>query len=370
MLCDKKEICGSCSWSEIPYEQQLKDKLNNINLTAQKEKIPFKCENILFASETNHYRNKMDFVINYKGEFGLHEKGKWWKVIDNHTCFLPDNKIIDLYHKLYPWVKNCGLSYYDRKANMGILRYAIIRATTLGDTMVIILTSAPTDDVEASRIKEIILSLTKTINVTSLIWSYTKSKSDISFGDINEVLYGKPYINEDINGYKFIIRPNSFFQTNSNAAKILQSTVLDLIKKCNLPRESKVLDLYCGSGFFTLPLANIFKNTFGVESVQDAVSDALDNAKANNMVVDFRCDLAEKIYISDYSPDFILVDPPRAGLHKKVIEDLMSNSPEYLLYVSCKHEKFFEEMKILQRVFMLFNASNIIFFFKITLASS
>ncbi|NMB70101.1 class I SAM-dependent RNA methyltransferase [candidate division WWE3 bacterium] len=347
-LCGRKDVCGSCGWFDIPYEEQLLKKLEGINTAAKADKISLICSKIIPSVTNSHYRNKMDFVIDYKGNFGLREKGKWWKVIDNHTCFLPDTKIIDLYHRLYPWVKNSGLSYYDRKADAGLLRYAIIRVTKLGETMVIILTTNPKDSSEEMLIKNSLASLVDTLNVTSFVWSHTSSKSDISFGENCEVISGAAYIREKINEHFYIIRPNSFFQTNSQTAELLQSHVISMTDTFNLPSSANVLDLYCGSGFFTLPLSGKYKNTYGVESVKSAIDDANENAQLNNLHPNFICAPAENIRISDYVPELVLVDPPRSGLHPKVINDLLTVCPKYMIYVSCKYEKFLSEMQLLR----------------------
>lgn len=358
-LCDKKDVCGSCGWSEISYEEQLNKKLHAINQSAKSANTSIVCSRIIPAVKTSNYRNRMDFVIDYKGNFGLRERGKWWKVIDNHTCFLPDAAIITLYHKIYGWVKACGLSYYDRKADKGLLRYVVIRATKLGETMVIVLTTGPKNsgetDLIQSKLADLSTSLNAASNVTSSVWSYTVSKSDISFGETYEVISGRDYIREKINDHFFIIRPNSFFQTNSYTAELLQAQVMSIINRFNLPKTANILDLYCGSGFFTLPLSQRYNAVFGVESVQDAINDAKENARVNNSNANFICDVAENIKIADYSPEFVLVDPPRAGLHPKVINDILTAQPKYLLYVSCKYEKFLSEMSALGAKYSVVN---------------
>jgi len=347
-LCDRKDVCGSCGWSDIPYEQQLQNKLAAINGAAEKSKVPLNCTQIIPSVLTSHYRNRMDYVINYKGEFGLREKGKWWKVLDNHTCFLPDPNIIELFHKVYPWVKNSGLSYFDRKTCEGLLRYVVFRTTSLGETMVIVLTSTPKTDEEKEKVKEALTNLAADLTVTSLIWSHTSSNSDISFGETCEVVCGAEYIKEIINDYIYIIRPNSFFQTNSLTAGLLQQQVLSTVDSFTLTPETTILDLYCGSGFFTIPLAKKYTQTIGVELVQSAIDDALENSRLNNINSNFICSPTEHVDLTSYNSDFLLVDPPRAGLHPKVIQDILAKPSKFLVYVSCKYERFISELNVLK----------------------
>jgi 23S rRNA (uracil-5-)-methyltransferase RumA len=358
-LCNRKDLCGSCSWSDIPYEQQLANKLIAINKVAGEANVELTCTQIIPSVTTSNYRNRMDYVVNFKGEFGLREKGKWWKVLDNHTCFLPDTKIIELFNKIYPWIKNSGISYFDRKSYVGLLRYVVFRTTSLGETMVIVLTSSPKTPEESETIRRALLTLKEDIKVTSLIWSHTNSTSDISFGDTCEMISGAAYIKERINGYNYIIRPNSFFQTNSLTAGLLQQHVLSMVDSFSLSSDATLLDLYCGSGFFTLPLVAKYPHTYGIEIVQSAIDDALENSKLNNLTPTFICSASEGVDLPSYNPDFLLVDPPRAGLHPKVINDILAKPPKYLIYVSCKFEKFISELALLKEKFTVVNCTAI-----------
>lgn len=354
ILCPNKDLCGSCSLSETPYKQQLKDKLTQINTAAKESGLASVCNDIKESPVTSHYRNRMDFVIDYRGKFGLREKGKWWKVIDNHTCFIPDESIIELFNILYPWVKNSGVSYFDRKSYEGLLRYAVIRVSKIGQKMVIVVTSEPKDALENSNLQKSLNELKDLLDVDSFIWASTTSKSDVSLGEKIQVIKGKEYIEEKINGYNFRIRPQSFFQTNSFAAEVLQNTLISIAKELiskvkhnKSAKDLKILDLYCGSGFFTLPLGNLSENVIGVENSVQAIEDAKENAVANKSRVEFICEDVEKFSINRHHPDLILVDPPRAGLHRSVIKDILDAKPKSIIYVSCKYQKFFEEMELL-----------------------
>ena len=261
MFCPDKNRCGSCSWSHIPYEKQLQQKLSDINGSFKLKRLEERVEEILASPKTEHYRNRMDFVIDFEGRVGLREKGKWWKVIDAHTCFLGMEKIEELFHVVRDWTKTAGLSFYDRKANTGLLRYAVIRASTTGDAMIIIVTSKPEPELgERERLNEALALLATSMTSTaSLIHSINETISDVSFGTELETISGSGFIEEMISDCRFHITPNAFFQTNPYAAPLLLSTVAEFAGDLS---NKTVLDLYCGSGFFGIGLAhNRFSST-------------------------------------------------------------------------------------------------------------
>ncbi|HBK34433.1 MAG: 23S rRNA (Uracil-5-)-methyltransferase [Candidatus Uhrbacteria bacterium GW2011_GWE2_40_58] len=348
--CPNKELCGSCGWSHIPYQKQLEQKLGDINGSFQLKKLNIVCKEILPSPKKNHYRNRMDFVIDFEGRVGLREKGKWWKVIDNHPCFISDKRIEALFNCVREWTKTAGLSFYDRKAFTGILRYAVIRATQFGETMITIVTSAPTTPEERNEISKQIKKLSTETNVTTLIWSINHTQSDVSFGDELIVLKGPGVIEEEIGTTRYRISPNAFFQTNSFASPLLLQTVEefagDLFQK-------NLLDLYCGTGFFAVALAGKAKKTTGVELVSEAITDAKINAELNQVSVDFIDGKTEDFDWKDLQPDVVILDPPRSGMHDKALKDLMEATQQTIIYVSCNYKNFAREMVELQTLYQV-----------------
>ncbi len=359
--CPNPDVCGSCGWSHIPYEKQLKQKISDINGSFALKKLPITVSEIIGSEKTAHYRNRMDFVIDWQGSVGLREKGKWWRVIDNHPCFLADEKIDALFSVCRTWAKTCGLSFYDRKANVGLLRYAVIRSTTLGQTMVTIVTSAPKDEDERRQIKEIISHLSSAVShlPTTLIWAINHTITDVSHGGENIVISGPGYIEENIGlvdpslpqdqpKIRYRISPNAFFQTNPHAAPSLLQVVNTFLG--NLSGKT-FLDLYCGTGFFSLALAGKAEKTIGVELVEDAIKDARANAELNGLSekVTYLAQPAESVDWLAYNADVVLLDPPRAGLHPSTLADLLKpNAPEHVVYVSCNYKNLARELAILQ----------------------
>jgi len=342
-LCPNPDVCGSCGWSHIPYPKQLQQKLSDINGSFAIKKLDLQVNDILPSPVTEHYRNRMDFVIDWQGAVGLREKGKWWKVIDNHPCFLADKQIDDLFVVARDWARTCGLSFYDRKANTGLLRYAVIRSTTLNETMLIIVTSAPADAVEESTIKAALEKLSD--KATTVVWSINHTVSDVSYGDELRVISGPGVIEEEICDFKYRLSPNAFFQTNPHGAARLLETVRDFAGDLT---DKTLLDLYCGTGFFAVALAKDAKKTIGVELVPEAIKDARVNAELNNVEVEFHDAPTEKFDWMKIGADVVILDPPRAGMHDKALQDVIAAKPETIVYISCNYKNFAREMVMLQ----------------------
>ncbi len=339
--CPDKESCGSCGWSHIPYEKQLKQKLSDINGSFALHDVNIHVSEIIPSPSTDHYRNRMDFVIDFEGRVGLRMKGKWWKVLDGHTCFIADKHIEQLFASVRTWVHECGLTFHDRKSHMGLLRYAVIRATTIGETMIHIITSAPESPQERNEALDALNVLAESSSATTVVWGINNTISDVSVADEHIVVSGPGIIHEVIGDYTYTISPEAFFQTNSHGAQLLMETVYSFLKDENY---NKALDLYCGSGFFSLPLTKVSKEVVGIEVNRDAISDAKMNAKNNAVKIQFIDAKTEDTDWKSMNADLIIIDPPRSGMHDNALRDLLEAKPKHLLYVSCNYKQLAREL--------------------------
>jgi len=349
-LCPNKELCGSCSWSHIPYEKQLKQKLSDINGSFALKELEITCHTILPSPKLEHYRNRMDYVIDYQGKVGMRQKDKWWRVLDDHTCFLADDRIDELYGLIRIWVQASGLSYYDRRAHIGLLRFAVVRATRLGESMIVILTSPPKDADEEQNLHAAFTSLIESVKPTTLVWGINSTQSDVSFGETYETIFGLGVICESVGDVRYRISPNAFFQTNSFAAPLLLETVLSLAG--NLEQKT-VLDLYCGTGFFSVAMAKSAKRVIGIELNAEAIADANMNATLNHVSPEFTAAPTEESDWSIYEPDVVILDPPRSGMHDKALADIIRIQPKEIIYVSCNYKNFTREMVQLQNIYQI-----------------
>jgi 23S rRNA (uracil1939-C5)-methyltransferase len=212
--------------------------------------------------------------------------------------------------------------------------------------MLIIVTSAPADKVEEESVKAAIEQLSN--KATTVVWSINHTISDVSFGDELRVLSGPGVIEEQISGYKYKISPNAFFQTNPHGAQFLLDTVREFAGDL---KDKTLLDLYCGTGFFAVALANDAKKTIGVELVPEAIKDARVNAELNGVEVEFHDAPTEKFDWMKIGADVVILDPPRAGMHDKALQDVIAAKPATIVYVSCNYKNFAREMVMLQEYY-------------------
>lgn len=343
--CPQKDLCGSCSWSHIPYDKQLEQKLGDINGSLALKGLEERCTEILPSPKTNHYRNRMDYVINFEGKVGMRERGKWWRVIDDHCCFIGDERIDAMFYLARTWAQSSPLSRFDRKSYVGFLRYIVCRCTEQGERMLIVVTSAPINSDEEQLAIDELSRLNAVVNPETLVWSINHTTSDISSGDETRTIAGSGKLTENVNGLRYLISPHAFFQTNSHGAVSLLNTVIEF---CGDVAGKKVLDLYCGSGFFGIALAKAGAQVTGVELVAEAIADARVNVELNGVSADFFDAKAEDFSWANIGADLVILDPPRAGMHDRALDEVIKNAPREIVYISCNYKSFARELVILK----------------------
>ena len=353
-ICKHFDDCGGCKWQHLEYSAQLEYK-NKIVLNAIKRIAgcnPEKVESPVPAKELTFFRNKLEFTfsdkrwitlaeakddmnINRGGALGFHRPGAFDKVVDIDECWLqrdPSNHIRNFVKK---YAVEHGLTFFKLREHKGLLRNLMIRTGT--DDQLMVLLSFGEDDREA--IKALLESLTKNFpQITSLFYVInTKGNDTILDLPLNH-FSGSPYIEEKLNDVVFRIGPKSFFQTNPGQAEVLFDLALNF---ADIQAESLVYDLYCGIGSISLMAAKTAGKVLGIEVVPEAIQDAEINAKLNGIEnVEFIVSEVEKILDDSFfgqkgKPDVIIVDPPRAGLHKNVVEAINNSKVEKVVYVSC-----------------------------------
>jgi len=350
-FCSHFGVCGGCKWQHIQYSEQLKlknewakDCLQRIGKLEVQEYFP-----PLGATELTEYRNKLDFTATAKAwednfdkenpqavkGIGFHVPGRWDKILDVQHCHLmaePSNKIRN---RLKEIVIDLGCSFWNPVENTGFMRNIMVRNSTLGDFLVIL--SFFEEDQE--KINLIFSALIKDFPEVNS-WMYViNSKVNDSWSDLNPVLYqGKGYLEEKMEDLVFKIRPLSFFQTNIVQATRLYQLVRDW---ANLQGNELVYDLYTGTGSIAQFVAKKAAKVIGIEYVQSAIDDAKENAQANNLgnteffAGDMKDLLTAEFIAKHGTPDLIITDPPREGMHKDVVERILEAAPARIIYVSC-----------------------------------
>ncbi len=365
-------------WAHINYEDQLvfkRDMINRAFADAGHEErvdsiIPFPAEHFttLTYKGADHgaqgaakisaprdprsaplfYRNRMDYVFGWKGELGLKEYGSWNRYIDLKNCVLlsPDApKILDVFRafmKAHPELKP-----WDAKKHEGDLRYVVIReGKNTGERLIALIVKDLARITDAAR-EELVRELDTFAQ--NIVLAENPALTDLSFGRTIVPLKGKETFDEIINGTRYTIQLNSFFQTSPVMAAKLQDVVAEMVSHAlRSTPHAPLLDLYCGLGFFAINLAQRFPNirASGFEMYQHMIDLAKENARQNNVAdqCEFTGGAAEELAWKDIEADTVIVDPPRAGLHHKVIETLLAKAPKTIIYVSCDYHHLVREL--------------------------
>ena len=353
-FCSHYGLCGGCKWQSLPYsvqlenkQQQVTDQLTRIGHLTLPEISP-----IIGSQETQYYRNKLEFTFSNKRwiesineaeglsdqdkmGLGFHIAGKFDKVLDVEHCYLqsdPSNEI-RLFVKEYT-VKN-GYSYFDLRSQTGLMRNMVIRTSTTGEVMVIVVFAYEDEELCTYLLNAI---EDKFPNITSLNYMINGKKND-SLTDVECYNYGgEEYIYEQMEELKFRIGPKSFYQTNSKQAYKLYTIVRDF---AGLTGKEIVYDLYTGTGTIALFLARNASKVVGIEYVPEAIVDADTNATNNKIynctffAGDMKDILSAQFIEQQGAPNVIVLDPPRAGIHPSVAKVIAQAAPEKIVYVSC-----------------------------------
>jgi len=353
-VCRHFGVCGGCRWQHLPYELQLKYKEKQVsdNLTRiAKVDLP-EISPIIGSSDIYFYRNKLEYAFSDKrwltreevnsdnsydkeDALGFHVPGLFDKVLDIRECHLqpePSNAIRDAVRR---YARRKGLAFFNFRQQSGFLRNLIIRNSGNGNVMVIVVFFL---DEKARRDALLDFLVSEFPQITSL-WYIINTKRNDSLTDQLPVLYkGDDHLEEEMNGLKFRIGPNSFYQTNTGQARKLYRTVRDL---AGLTYNEIVYDLYTGTGTIANYVAASARKVIGIEYVREAVRDARLNSGINSIknteffAGDLKNVLSEEFYKENGSPDVVITDPPRAGMHKDVLNSILLAAPDRIVYVSC-----------------------------------
>jgi 23S rRNA (uracil1939-C5)-methyltransferase len=361
-VCSHFGLCGGCSWQDLKYEEQLKFKTKQV-----KESLKhvggfsdFPIQEALGSDEMFYYRNKMEYAFapgmnrtvhtphpEQQLILGLHPRGRFDKVFDLKECFLQSKKANHIVDFVRRFAKEKKLIPYDLKQRSGFLRFLTIReGKNTAEIMVNLVTNKgefPFKDEFSSRL------LSNFPFIKSIVRNINSKLANIAIGEEEEFLGGKRTITEKLGKFKFEISSNSFFQTNTHQAEKLYEVVLDM---ADLKGDESVLDLYCGTGTISIFLSQNAKKVIGVESVEESVVNAQRNAELNNVTnCEFICGEVKKVLaklVDDKEiPDLVVLDPPRAGLHKHVVKSLLKMRTPKIIYVSCNPSTLARDLKIL-----------------------
>ena len=353
-ICQHFGVCGGCKWQNMNYSQQLFYKQNEVKNHLQrigKIELP-EFETILGSEKQFFYRNKMEFgfsnarwltenEINSDNELqnrnalGFHIPKMWDKILDITKCHLQADPSNAIRNEIRQFANDNNLTFFNPRNHEGFLRTLMIRTASTGEIMVLIQFFE-----EQKENRELLLDFLseKFPTITSLQYVINGKPNDTIY-DQNVVLYkGRNYILEEMEGLKFSINAKSFYQTNSDQAYELYKITREY---AGLTGNEIVYDLYTGTGTIAQFVSKNAKKVVGVEAVPEAIFDAKENAKRNNITnCDFFVGDMKVVFNEDFirkngKPDVIITDPPRDGMHKDVIEQILKIAPQKVVYVSC-----------------------------------
>jgi 23S rRNA (uracil1939-C5)-methyltransferase len=352
-VCEHFDTCGGCSWQHVRYAHQLefkyrqvRDQLERIGKLSGFELLP-----IIGSEKTEFYRNKLEYTFSNqrwlsteeiespenleRNGLGFHKPGRFDKVLDIHQCHLQSELSNDIRNAVKNFTRSEKIPYYDLREHTGFLRNLIVRTSNTGGCMVIL--QVKYDD--RDFIKKVLDFLKEKFPEITSFYYIVNPKLNESYQDLEVVHYaGDRYLTEKMEDLSFIIGPKSFFQTNSGQALRLYSLVREMAE---VNRTDTVYDLYSGTGSIALFLSNMAEKVIGIEYIEEAVSDARQNAAHNRIsnvtfiAGDIKDIMKDESLGVHGKPDVIITDPPRAGMHPDVIRSIIHNGPDRIVYVSC-----------------------------------
>ncbi len=346
--------CGGCKWQMLPYEKQLyykqkqvSDQLARIGRVAD---VPI--NNILGAVNTIQYRNKLEYTFCDRRWFdssdanvdkesrdaeglGFHVQGMFDRVIDIDKCWLQREPSNEVRNELRNFTRRDGYDYYNCRSHEGMMRNLMVRTSTVGETMVVVVFAKH----EMHLIEDVMNHIDEKFpDLTSLQYVVNEKFNDTIY-DLEVVCWkGRDFIYEELDGLKFKINAKSFFQTNTEQTLKLYRKAVEYAE---VGSDDVVYDLYTGTGTIANFVARHCRKVVGIESVPEAIVDARINSETNGItntsffVGDMKDVLTEKFIAENGRPDIVILDPPRAGVHENVINVIKKVAPRKIVYVSC-----------------------------------
>lgn len=358
-FCRHFGVCGGCQWQMLPYEKQLfyKQKQVSDNLgRIAKVQLPAILP-IIGADQTSHYRNKLEYTFatgkfipteafremkakgidpnDHSGAAGFHARGFFDKVVEIDTCHLQEEPTNLIRKAVAQFAIDHNMPFYNNRAHQGWLRNMFVRNTTTGELMINVVLGYEEKEMRKKLLDQLLQAFPA---ITTLLYTINTKKNDSLFDLEPQTYFGKGYIMEKLEDFSFMISPKSFFQTNTRQAEKLYQVTRDFAE---LDGSQTVYDLYCGTGSIGIFVSRQAKKVIGVEVIADAIADAKKNAELNGLqhadffagdVVDI-CD--DTFFATHGKPDVIITDPPRAGMHEKLVKKLLDMAASTVVYVSC-----------------------------------
>lgn len=338
--CGTYKRCGGCNLRHVKYDETLKIKQNLVQSLVNKTlKNKIKVKETIGMERPYYYRNKAQFPIGKDKEnnvvMGVFAN-RTHEIIPIKECFIQNKETQKLAKFILEFIKENNISVYDETSGRGLIRHIVTKiGIKTNEIMCIIVINGK----EIPKEKELTMQIIKKFpNVKTIVKNINTKNTNVIMGDKNEKIYGNGYIEDKLGEYTFKISPHSFYQVNPVQAEKLYSIG---VEAANISKEDVVFDLYCGIGTISLFMAKYAKKVYGVEIVEQAIKDATENAKINNIkntefiAGDTQLILDDLINNKKIMPNIVMVDPPRKGLDNRSVENILKIMPNRFVYISC-----------------------------------
>lgn len=359
--CPHFAECGGCVYQNLPYDKQLELKASQV----KKLLAPFceedQFEGIKASPRVFEYRNKMEFTFGDEVKdgplaLGMHKRGSFYDIVTVRDCRIVDEDFRKILRCVLNFYTEQGAKYYHRLRHQGYLRHLLVRkAAMTQEILVDVVTSAQIQGTGKLQETEQLKLLSQKLRelelqgtIAGILHTRNDSLADVIQDDGTDILYGTDSFYEKLLGLQFQITPFSFFQTNSLGAEVLYETARAYVGDT---RDQVIFDLYSGTGTIAQMLAPVAKKVIGIEIVEEAVMAARRNAVENGL---HNCefiagDVLKAIDLVQEKPDFIVLDPPRDGIHPKALEKIVRFGVKNMVYISCKPTSLARDLAELQR---------------------
>ena len=354
--CETYKRCGGCNMRHIKYEETLKMKQNAVQSLVNKTlKNKIKVKPTIGMEKPLYYRNKAQYPvgIDKNGEpvIGVFTN-RTHEVISIKECLIQNPKSEEIAKDILEFIKENKITVYNEKTGKGLFRHIVIKIGIQTNQIMCVLVINGT---KIPKEKELINFLTqKYTNIKTIVKNINTKNTNVILGQENINIYGNGYIEDKLGEYTFKISPLSFYQVNPIQAEKLYNIG---VKGAKITKNDTVFDLYCGIGTISLFMAKYAKKVYGVEIVEQAIEDAKQNAKINNIdnaefiVGDTEIVLDDLINNKNVIPDVVMVDPPRRGLDNKSIDNILKIRPDRLVYISCNPATLVRDLARLEEIY-------------------
>jgi 23S rRNA (uracil-5-)-methyltransferase RumA len=351
--CSLFGTCGGCNLQHFSYEKQLQHKYQLVKGLLEEAGITgYEDKGIVQSPSPWHYRNKMEFTFGdeYKNgplTLGMHKKNSSFDIVTVEQCHIVDKDFGSILRYTLDYMEEKKLPFYRNRSHEGYLRYLVVRRSETTKELLVNLVTTTQLQVDFTDFATQMAKLPLQGSVKGVLHTHSDTLADAVKPDETKILYGEDFLTEEILGLQFNLSPFSFFQTNTEGARVLYETALGMLDNIN---EKTVFDLYSGTGTIAQIMATKANEVYGIEIVEEAVEKAKENAKLNGLQ---NChfiagDVLAQVDQLKEKPDIIVIDPPREGIHPKAIHKIIDFGAKEMLYISCKPTSLARDLPVFE----------------------